>query len=81
MTTTLLNALRLLLDLLCNGPRRAWLRFVIFETEAYLQDCERDGLVHSLHIAEWRATLADLRVQLALLQPPVAAPHPPTPNV
>lgn len=48
--------------------RALWLRYVIWETEAYLRDCERDGLIHSLHLDEWRGQVADMRVRLALLE-------------
>ena len=69
MTSTLAHWLAALALAIVRGPRIAWLRLEIWETEAYLRDCERDGLVNSLHIAEWRGRLAQMRVQLALLQP------------
>ncbi len=70
MLTTLINALRALAHLIVCGPQRAWLSYVIWETEAYLADCERDGLINSLHVTKWRAEVADMRVRLALLQQP-----------
>lgn len=72
MLTTLTHALRALVHLLVCGPQRAWLSYVIWETEAYLADCERDGLIESLHVTQWRAEVADMRVRLALLQQPRA---------
>ena len=52
---------------------RCWVRYQIWETEHYLRDCERDGLVESLSLTDFRAQLAALRVRLAALQPPIAA--------
>lgn len=72
MNATLINAARCVLHALVYGPQRAWLSCVIWETEAYLADCERDGLIESLHVTQWRAEVADMRVRLALLQQPRA---------
>lgn len=69
MTATLAHWLAALALAIVRGPRIAWLRLEIWETEAYLHDCQRDALVNSLHITEWRGRLAEMRVQLALLQP------------
>ena len=55
-----------------NLLRRGWLLYTIHETEAYLRACERDGLVHSLSLRDFRAQLEAQRVQLALLQPSAA---------
>lgn len=51
-----------------NLLQRGWLVYTIHETERYLRACERDGLVHSLSLADFRAQLEAQRVQLALLQ-------------
>lgn len=50
--------------------RRCWLRYEISETEAYLRACARDGLIDSLHLHEWRGRVAQMRVELALLEGP-----------
>lgn len=66
----------LLAHLLCAAARllrRAWLRFEIHETEAYLRDCALDGLVDSLHLRHWRERLDAMRVELATLQEPPAS--------
>ena len=55
------------LSSLYRAIRAALLMYEIWETEHYLRDCERDGLVHSLHLDEWRGRLCDMRVRLALL--------------
>jgi hypothetical protein len=60
--------------------RALWLRYEIAETEAYLADCARDGLIHSLHLDEWRTRLAEMRVELATLAPPLKQPVTPTLN-
>jgi hypothetical protein len=52
-----------------NLLQRGWLRYTIHETEAYLRACERDGLVNSLSLTDFRAQLEAQRVQLADLQP------------
>lgn len=56
-----------------RAPRRLWLQYEIYETEAYLADCARDGLIDSLHLREWRGRLAEMRVELATLQEPLAS--------
>lgn len=62
--------------------RAAWLRFEISSTQAYLDDCAQDGLIHSLHLDEWRTRLAEMRVELATLAPPLPThTHATTPNV
>lgn len=61
LTTLTLTALRTLLRTI----RRAWLAYEIHETDAYLRACARDGLVHSLHLEEWRARLAGMRAEYA----------------
>jgi hypothetical protein len=57
-------------------PVRAWrllcrltLRYRIWETEAWVRDCEKDGLDVSLSRPDIVADLAAMRVRLALLQP------------
>lgn len=57
-----------------RASRRLWLQYEICETEAYLADCARDGLIDSLHLREWRGRLAEMRVELATLQEPLASP-------
>lgn len=52
-----------------NLLQRGWLRYTIHETECYLRACERDGLVHSLSLTDFRAQLEAQRVELAALQP------------
>lgn len=54
--------------------RAAWLRYEIASTQAYLDDCAKDGLIRSLHLDEWRGRLAEMRVELATLAPPLAQP-------
>ena len=49
--------------------QRGWLRYTIHETEVYLRACERDGLVRSLSLTDFRAQLEAQRVALANLQP------------
>lgn len=56
-----------------NLVQRGWLHYTIWETEHYLRDCERDGLVESLSLADFRAQLEAMRVELATLQPPRVA--------
>ena len=51
--------------------RRLWLQYEIYETESYLADCARDGLIDSLHLREWRGRLAQMRVELATLREPI----------
>lgn len=52
----------------------SWLvRYQIYETEAYLRDCEREGLTSSLSLRDFRLQLSDLRVRLADLQTPARA--------
>jgi len=53
------------LRLIARALRRAWLAYEIHETDAYLRACARDGLVHSLHLDEWRARLAHMRAEYA----------------
>jgi len=57
-----------------RASRRLWLQYEIYETEAYLADCARDGLIDSLHLREWRGRLAQMRIELAMLQEPLASP-------
>jgi hypothetical protein len=52
-----------------NLVQRGWLRYTIWETEGYLRACERDGLVDSLSLTDFRAQLEAQRVELAALQP------------
>lgn len=42
----------------------AVLVYQIWETEAYLRDCEREGLTGSLALAEFRGDLQRMRVRL-----------------
>lgn len=58
-----------------NLLQRGWLRYTIWETEHYLRDCERDGLVDSLSLDDFRGQLEAQRVQLALLQGRYVAPR------
>lgn len=58
-----------------NLLQRAWLHYTIWETEHYLRDCARDGLVSSLSLTDFRAQLCAMRVQLAALQPPSVLPR------
>ena len=55
--------------------RRAWralrialLTYQIRETECYLLACERDGLVNSLSLQQFRWDLSSMRCRLALLR-------------
>ena len=58
--------------------RALWLRYEIDETERYLADCAKDGLIRSLHLDEWRTRLAEMRVELATLAPPLKQTTPVT---
>jgi hypothetical protein len=60
------NALRYL--------RALVLRWQIWETEHWLRDCARDGLLHGRTLSEIRADLCRMRVRLALLQATPARP-------
>lgn len=57
-----------LLRRLWRALRIALLRWQIWETEQWLLDCRRDGLVHSLSLTDIRAQLSEMRVRLALLE-------------
>lgn len=48
--------------------RALFLRYVIWETEHWLRDCARDGLLEGATLTEIRADLCRMRVRLALLQ-------------
>ncbi len=74
MSATVLHLLRALWWALTRGPRRAWLAFELWELEAWMRDCARDGLHHSLHLQRCRARAGELRTALALLQPPLRRP-------
>lgn len=56
------------LQALHRAGHAAWLRYVIWETEAWIRACEADGLHHSLHLTQVRHELAANRVQLILLE-------------
>lgn len=58
---------------LTRGPHLAWLHLELWELLAWLRDCQRDGLHHSLHLRACRDRAAELRTAIALLQPPPAA--------
>lgn len=46
-----------------------WLDYEIHETEAYLRECARDGLVESLHLNSWKLNAGEMRAaQIALRQ-------------
>ena len=58
-----------------NAPGRAWrllcalvLRWQIWETEAYLRACTRDGLTDSLSLRDFRAQLQTMRIRLIDLE-------------
>jgi len=57
-----------LLRRLWRTARALLLRYQIHETEAYLRACERDGLVNSLSLRQFRWDLASMRCRLALLK-------------
>lgn len=46
----------------------AWLHYEIHETEAYLRDCARDGLVESLHLKYWRRNVEAMVVDQIVLR-------------
>jgi len=48
--------------------RALLLRWQIWETEHWLRDCARDGLLEGRALSDIRAQLAGMRVNLALLQ-------------
>lgn len=50
------------------------LRWQIWETEHWLRDCARDGLLYGRTLDEIRAELCRMRVRLALLQAATARP-------
>lgn len=68
MTATLAHLLAALWLAITVSPRIAWLRYQIWELEAWLADCARDGLHSSLHLRECRGQLAELRIRLIDLQ-------------
>jgi hypothetical protein len=45
-----------------------WVAYQIHETEQYLRACERDGLVDSLSLRDFRAQLSALRVRRITLE-------------
>lgn len=45
-----------------------WVRYQIHETEQYLRACERDGLIDSLSLRDFRAQLSALRVRRITLE-------------
>lgn len=53
-----------------RGPRMAWLHLELWELQAWMRDCQRDGLHRSLHLDRCAARADELRVSIALLQPP-----------
>lgn len=60
------------LPLLLRWPVAAWravqaglVRWEIVETERYLRACERDGLVDSLSLRDFRGQLQALRIRLS----------------
>lgn len=59
---------RSLLSRCWRAIRAGWLRWQISATEQYLRDCERDGIVDSLSIREFRLCIEEMRVELALLE-------------
>ena len=71
MTATLLHLARALWWALTRGLRRALLAYELWELEAWMADCARDGLHHSLHMQRCRARAGELRTAMALLQPPL----------
>lgn len=48
--------------------RALWLPYEIHETRAYLRACSRDGLVHSLHLDEWRRRLGGMEAELVAVR-------------
>jgi hypothetical protein len=52
--------------------RALFLRYVIWETEHWLRDCENEGFTDGLNLRLIRAQLEADRVRLALLQAPIA---------
>ena len=50
--------------------RAMFLRYLIWETEHWLRDCENEGLTDGLNLRLIRAELEADRVRLALLQAP-----------
>ncbi len=53
--------------------KRLFVRWTLWETEAYLAACARDGLTDSLSLREFRGQCSSMRVQLALLDARIAA--------
>lgn len=48
--------------------RIAWLRFDIHCLESYIADCERDGILQSQSMTEFRLELGRQRVQLLIAE-------------
>lgn len=53
--------------------RRWWLRWQIHELAMYLRACERDGLVDSLSLREFRGQIAEMETELITLTPAPSA--------
>ena len=74
MTATLAHIAAALALLFIRGPRAAWLSYELWELEHWLRDIGRDlaanGIDDTAHLRECRARANEIRVQLALLQPP-----------
>lgn len=68
MRATIAHLLGMLAIAPVRGLRIALLQYRIWEQEAWVRDCERDGLSDSLHLDECRGQVAEWRVQIALLE-------------
>ena len=50
------------------GARALLLRWKIYETEAYLTECEKEGIIDSFMLSEFRRDLCAMRIQLIDLE-------------
>lgn len=77
MTATLAHILAALALAIVRGPRIAWLRYELWELQHWMADLRadllRNGINDTQHLRQCRAREAELRVQLALLQPPATS--------
>jgi hypothetical protein len=61
-------AVRLAAARLCLAIQLAAERWALAETETYLVECSRDGIVDGLSLRAWRDQCAERRVRIALLE-------------
>jgi len=47
--------------------RCAWLRYRIWETERYLVELQRDGIIEGISLREFRRQIEEMRCDLAIL--------------